>query len=223
MSVPPPDLSPPGTAALLSFAEGVAREAGAMIRKAFAAPTGGGDYDRKSALDPVTETDRAVERMVFGRIRQRFPGHALIGEESAAGVEWTGAATWIVDPIDGTANFVHRIPLCAVSIAFTYERSVKVGVIYNPLLDEMFSATHLTPSTLNGVTIHVSQIRALHSACVATECGSDRTASKVDEVLRDLRDTLVSGAMCVRMMGSCALNLAHVACGRVDVYHETGP
>lgn len=97
-----PDLSAAGTACLLSFAEELARRAGGMIRTAFHMPRT--TYDRKSATDPVTETDRAVETKIFGAIRKKFTQHALIGEESAAETEWTDAPTWIVDPIDGTAN-----------------------------------------------------------------------------------------------------------------------
>lgn len=97
------DMSENDTMELLTFAKELAREAGEMIRKAFAlVPMN--DYDRKSATDPVTETDRAVEQFIFGRIRERFPSHKFIGEESASDGEWGNEATWIVDPIDGTAN-----------------------------------------------------------------------------------------------------------------------
>lgn len=97
------DLSEEGTAELLSFTKELAREAGQMIRTAFKKPLNE-DYGLKSATDPVTETDQAVEKMLFTAIRSRFPDHRFIGEESAAGAEWTDAPTWIIDPIDGTAN-----------------------------------------------------------------------------------------------------------------------
>lgn len=215
------DLSKEGTAELLAFTENLARKAGTMIRTAFHSQAG--DYDRKSATDPVTETDRAVEAMLFGGIRAKYPAHSFIGEESASNCEWTSSPTWIVDPIDGTANFVHKIPVCAVSIGFTVDRKFIVGVIYNPILDELFSASHLTASTLNGTEIKVSQVSELTSACVATECGSDRAEAKVDFVLEQLSTVLRNRAQCVRMLGSCALNMAHVACGRADVYYEHGP
>lgn len=121
------------------------------------------------------------------------------------------------------AAVVHRIPICAVSIGFTYKREFKVGVIYNPLLDELFAATHLTQSTLNGIPIRVSSVTQLTCACVATECGSDRSATKIDAVVSELGAVMSHQALCVRMMGSCALNMAHVACGRVDVFYERGP
>lgn len=106
------DLDAEGTAKLLSFTEELAREAGAMIRTAFHSQVG--KYDRKSATDPVTETDHAVEAMVFGAIRAKYPAHSFIGEESASGVEWTDAPTWIVDPIDGTANCTFLPPCSAL-------------------------------------------------------------------------------------------------------------
>lgn len=113
--------------------------------------------------------------------------------------------------------------MCAVSIGFTVDREFKLGVIYNPISDELFSATHLTRSTLNGSAIRVSNVSELTSACVATECGSDRAEAKVDFVLEQLATVLRNRAQCVRMLGSCALNMAHVACGRCDVYYERGP
>lgn len=113
--------------------------------------------------------------------------------------------------------------MCAVSIGFTVDRDYKIGIIYNPLLDELFEATHLTPSRLNGQAISVSKVRRLQSACVATECGSDRSAAKVGWVLERLGTVLRAEAQCVRMMGSCALNMAAVACGRADVLYERGP
>lgn len=103
------DLSMEGTAELLSFTEQLARKAGAMIWTAFHSQLG--EYDRKSATDPVTETDHAVEAMLFGAIRAKYPTHSFIGEESASSGKWTDAPTWIVDPIDGTANCKLCLPV----------------------------------------------------------------------------------------------------------------
>ena len=97
------DLSPAGTEALLTFTKDMAYEAGEMIREVFAQPVDT-NYGRKTATDPVTETDEAVEALIYSRIRDKFPSHKFIGEESAADVEWTSEPTWIIDPIDGTAN-----------------------------------------------------------------------------------------------------------------------
>lgn len=97
------DLGAESTKDLLSFAKELAHGGGEMIRKAFAMPSAS-DYGRKSATDPVTETDKAVEVFIFNRIRERYPDHFLIGEESASGAIWGDEPTWIVDPIDGTSN-----------------------------------------------------------------------------------------------------------------------
>lgn len=113
--------------------------------------------------------------------------------------------------------------MCAVSIALTVNREYKIGVIYNPINNEMFEATHLTPSRLNGSDISVSEVQHLQSACILTECGSDRTPEKVGWMLEQLETVLKNQAQCVRMLGSCALNMAAVACGRADVVYERGP
>lgn len=96
------DLSTSGIAKLLTFAREISVEAGAQLVKAFQNPVQ--DYDRKSATDPVTVTDRAIEKLLFSRVRSKFFSHSFIGEESACDQEWTQNATWIIDPIDGTAN-----------------------------------------------------------------------------------------------------------------------
>lgn len=118
---------------------------------------------------------------------------------------------------------VHKIPICAVSIGFTMNKEFIVGVIYNPILDEMFSASHLSVSMLNGKPIAVSEVSELTSACLSTECGSDRNSAKTDFILEQLTTMLQNRVQCVRMMGSCALNMAYLACGRSDIYYERGP
>ena len=110
-----------------------------------------------------------------------------------------------------------------MSIALTVRKEYVIGVIYNPVLDELFEATHLTKSKLNGEPIRVSQVSRLESACVGTECGSDRSKEKVDFVLDNLSAVLQNNAQCIRMFGSCALNMANIACGRLDVLYERGP
>lgn len=216
------DLTKDGTAQLLEFAKRIAVEGGRIIKDAFDKPPTQ-TYGRKSATDPVTETDNAVEQYILGEIRARYPDHTFIGEESASAVEWTDAPTWITDPLDGTANFVHRIPLCCVSIGFTYQRRLIIGVVYNPMLGELYEATHLTTSKCNDIPIRVSAVDNLNSACVATEAGSDRSDHKVDWIITNLKAILRNEAQCIRMMGSCALNMCNVARGRVDILYERGP
>lgn len=118
---------------------------------------------------------------------------------------------------------IHRIPNCAVSIGFTYQKEYIIGVIHNPLTDELFEASHLTASLRNGQPISVSSVSELSSACIATESGSDRSDIKINWIMTNLESMLRNEVQCVRMMGSCALNMANVACGRVDLLYERGP
>lgn len=113
--------------------------------------------------------------------------------------------------------------MCAVSIGLTVNHDYIIGVIYNPILDELYEATHLTPSELNGAPISVSAVSSLQTACVLTELGSDRSTEKVEWMVERLGTVLAAEAQCVRMMGSCALNMAAVAAGRADVLYEHGP
>lgn len=112
--------------------------------------------------------------------------------------------------------------MCAVSIGFTCERKFVVGVIYNPILDEMFEASHLTQSKLNGKPIKVSSVSDMTQACVTTEVGSDRSNEKIDWVLTNLKSILRHEPQSIRMMGSCSLNMANLACGRTDLIYERG-
>lgn len=113
--------------------------------------------------------------------------------------------------------------MCAISIGFTVNKQLIVGVVYNPIIDELFEATHLTTSRMNGEEIHVSDVSELTSACVCAEAGSDRSEEKISYIVDNVRKMLVNKAQCVRMMGSCALNLSNLAAGRVDVFYERGP
>jgi len=174
--------------------------------------------------DPVTETDREVEAFVFNTIRSKYSDHVLIGEESSTGsVALTDAPTWICDPIDGTANFVHRFPFCCVSIAFARNGQIQLGVVYNPILNEMFYASRGGGAFLNDTAINVSNVSRLHDAAVATEFGSNRDSPKVESMLENLRAVLQQEAQAVRSLGSAALNMCYVAAGRLDLYYEYGP
>lgn len=123
--------------------------------------------------------------------------------------------------VDGLV--VHRIPICAISIGMSINRELIIGVVYNPILDELYEATHLSQSRLNGQEIHVSDVSDLTSACICAEAGSDRSHEKISYIVDNMRQVLINKAQCVRMLGSCALNLASVAAGRVDVFYERGP
>ena len=113
--------------------------------------------------------------------------------------------------------------MCATSIGLTVNRQMIIGVVYNPILDELFEATHLSRSKLNNKEIHVSKVSQLNDACISTECGSNRSQEKTDWIISHLNSVLKQSPQCVRMFGSCALNMANLACGRCDLLYETGP
>ncbi|KAI8342121.1 inositol monophosphatase [Chlamydoabsidia padenii] len=190
-------------------------------------------YDNPSDL--VTETDQAVEQFIKKRLSSTYPTHKFIGEETmAAGTKtyFTSDPTWIVDPIDGTTNFVHGYPFVAVSIGLTINKVPVVGVVYNPLLNELYSAAQGLGSYLNQTTplplFPVSPLTNLAQCLIATEAGSDRSSGvldkKVDAIHTMLRriDNKGVEAHSVRATGSAALNMCSVAKGCVDVYWEVG-
>lgn len=234
-------------AAELSLALEIAAEAGKMITSASskrwthsAAPEAGQEPGtKKNSVDLVTETDQAVERLVIERITAAFPEHKFIGEESYAGgdrPELTDAPTWIVDPIDGTTNFVHGLPFVAISIGFCVEKVPTVGVIYNPFLDQLYHAVRGQGAYLNqSIRLPLSQphplpLNSLGEALIGGEWGSDRSKAIIDKkalslkkLAADGKDT-EGGRMChsIRSLGSAALNFAHVATGQLDLYQEIG-
>eukprot|EP00245_Coleochaete_scutata_P007108 TRINITY_DN22202_c0_g1_i1.p1 TRINITY_DN22202_c0_g1~~TRINITY_DN22202_c0_g1_i1.p1 ORF type:complete len:297 (-),score=56.91 TRINITY_DN22202_c0_g1_i1:204-1094(-) len=198
-----------------------AKQAGEVIEAAFYKPK---NVEHKGKVDLVTETDKACEDLIYGIINKAFPTHEFIGEEgsSIAGTaELTDAPTWMVDPLDGTTNFVHRFPFVCVSIGLSVKKEVVVGVVYNPILHELFTAVRGQGAFLNGQPISASAQVDLGNALIATECGTKRDKATVDRTT-DLVNDLLYKVRSVRMSGSCALNLASIACGRIDAFYEIG-
>lgn len=167
--------------------------------------------------DLVTDADRAAEAAILAHIRREFPGDAIVAEESAA-LAATGRRTWIVDPLDGTVNFAHGIPIFAVSIGLVVEGEPAVGVIHAPRLGEVFAGVAGGESTLNGRPIRVSSTSRLADAILATGFAYD-----IENLADDNLDNLASVAKAargVRRLGSAALDLAWVAAGRLDGFWE---
>lgn len=206
----------------LKTATAAAEHAGELIVKAFDAPK---DVQLKGKVDLVTETDKQCEAVIFKALREAFPQHAFIGEEGSAAQgftsELTDAPTWLVDPVDGTTNFVHRQPYVCVCIALAVSKQVVVGVVYNPVTKEMFTALRGSGAFLNGQSITVSQESQLESALVATEVGVTRDAETVAALL-DRISKVAAETRGIRCLGSCALNLCSVAMGRLDAFYEIG-
>lgn len=206
----------------LKVALAAAKAAGELISSAFNQPK---SVQHKGKVDLVTETDKNCEELVFGKLREAFPEHAFIGEEGSAEQGFTSdltdAPTWLVDPVDGTTNFVHRQPYVCVSIALAVERQVVVSVVHNPILGETFTAVRGRGAQLNGQPISVSEEADLGSALVATEVGVTRDPATVEAIFDRISKVAVA-TRSLRCLGSCALNLCSVAMGRLDAFYEIG-
>ncbi|KAJ1968117.1 hypothetical protein IWQ62_001442 [Dispira parvispora] len=223
---------------VLTFAISLAQQGGEVIRQAFDGQ-GLALNARVKADNPsdlVTAVDEYVETLVFGKIKERFPTHCLIGEETASGQPWklTTDPTWIVDPVDGTTNFAQGFPFVAISIAFAVDRELVVGVVYNPILDELYSACQGHGAWLNqtrrlplpsGVP---KPLPPLSQCLFGFEHGSDRThsvlSSRLGSLARLLEKTENGGAQVrgMRCVGSGALDMCLVARGSLDLYWEIG-
>lgn len=205
---------------MLDFAKDIAKEAGSLIVSAFDQPPH--YHEKVSFADLVTDTDKQVEDLVKSRILETYPDHKIIAEESTSGRSiLTSDPTWIVDPIDGTSNFVSKFPFCAVCIGFYKEKQAQFAVVYNPICDQMFYAERGKGAFMNGRELCVSQCTELHSALILTDWGGDRNASNLDTKAANIR-RLISEARGVRTMGSAALHMCQVAAGQGDVFFEFG-
>ncbi|MGY1711566.1 inositol monophosphatase family protein [Geodermatophilus sp. SYSU D00758] len=217
---PLPDAPPPDPAALLELAVDVAREAAGLVARGRASAAEQVDV-KSSPVDLVTAVDRACEELVVRRLLGARPDDGLLGEE---GGERTGTSgvRWVVDPIDGTTNFVYGLPAYAVSIAAEVDGRVEAGVVLNAATGELWSATRGGGATLRAggadpVPLAVGAPASLGRALVATGFGYGTEQRRVQgavvaELLPQVRD--------IRRNGSAALDLCSVAAGRVDAYYE---
>ena len=201
---------------MLNTAIKAARRAGSMINRASL------DLERlqvarKGPKDYVTEVDQSVEAAIIDMLKTAYPDHAFLGEESGehAGSEATGEVPeyqWIIDPLDGTSNFIHGFPVYAVSIALAHRGQVVHAVIYDPARNELFTASRGGGAFLNDRRVRVSGLTRYHdamlSAYVPDSGGGVSPNSRFANML--------SGCASVRRMGASVLDLAYVACGRVD-------
>ncbi len=201
--------------ALRDAAIELARAAGAVLREGHGrahAP------ERKGRIDLVTEYDRRSERLVLDGLRRRFPGHAILAEESGTHAGAAGAVRWIVDPLDGTTNFAHNYPFFCVSIAAEADGRLAAGVVYDPIRDELFAAAAGHGATRNGAAIRVSDIARVEDALLVTGFPYD-VREHPDRSLPHFA-AFLTRAQAVRRDGSAALNLAYLACGRFDGFWE---
>ena len=168
-------------------------------------------------FDPVTRIDRQTEMALVAEINKQYPGHSILGEETGLkeGVEpWT----WIIDPIDGTMNFLNGIPQFAISIGYEEKGEITCGVIFNPIVDEMFVAEKGNGAYLNNSRIRVSNKKKIKDALLVT--GGPRQASKIKDKIFSEYINVSKQVSNVRKFGSAALDMAYVACGRFDGYWQ---
>jgi myo-inositol-1(or 4)-monophosphatase len=173
----------------------------------------------KGRNDFVTEVDHAAEREIIATIRRHHPQHAFLAEESGRSGEHD--TLWIVDPLDGTTNFLHGFPVFAVSIACQIRGRLEHAVIYDPMRQELFTASRGAGAHLDNHRMRVSKTRALDGALIATGFPYRANMRYLDSYLAQLR-AVTEHAAGVRRPGAAALDLAYVAAGRVDAFWEIG-
>jgi myo-inositol-1(or 4)-monophosphatase len=202
-------------AALRRTAEEAARIAGRVLAERF---QGERTIEFKGGIDLVTDADKAAEEALLTFLRTRHPGHAVLAEESGAS---QGAGfRWIVDPLDGTTNYSHRVPHFCVSVGVEGPDGLLAGVVYDPLRDELFSAARGEGATLNGRPLRASSTENLNRALLCT--GFPYDVHQRPEAPVGLLRRFIVRAQGIRRTGSAALDLAYVAAGRFDGFFEFG-
>lgn len=202
----------------LAVATDAAREAGRLLL-AHLGRLNEDAIGRKSSMrDLVTEADVASERSLVARLRDEFPEHTIEAEEEVRDADEGGAPRWFLDPLDGTVNFVHRLPFFAVSMGLFVGSEPEVAVVHCPRLDETFTATRGGGARLNGTALRVSSTRELGDAVLATGFPYRRNELENDNLANFAAlFPLVRG---LRRMGSAAIDLAYTAAGRLDGFWE---
>lgn len=203
-----------GMSDFLMAAIEAAQAAGGFLRAHFGRPL---RVDEQAAHDIKLELDRRTQELIERILLGRFPDHAFLGEEGNRGAPG-GKYEWIVDPLDGTVNYFYNVPHFSVSIALRHSGRILVGVIYDPLRDELWTAEDEGPAQLNGRDIRVSGRAALSEAILSV--GVSKSIESIEQGMT-LFGRMVRQAKKCRMMGSAALDMAYVASGRLDAYIES--
>lgn len=194
----------------------LARQAGEILR------AGRGQdlhVQHKGVIDLVTEVDRRSERLIIDTIHARFPEDEIVTEESGK-LSGRSCCRWYIDPLDGTVNYAHGVPFYCVAIAFEEDDAVQMGVVYDPIHDELFSAGRGAGSYVNGKKMQVRITESLDQSLLATGFPYDVRTNPENNLGHYARFALRSRG--VRRLGSAALDLCYVAAGRLDGYWETG-
>jgi myo-inositol-1(or 4)-monophosphatase len=198
----------------LSDLETLARQAGAFLRDGY---TREHQVNYKGTIDLVTEIDHQSEAFIIGQINLLFPGHAILAEESG---QQAGSLEhlWYIDPLDGTVNYAHNIPIFCVSIGYAQNGLTRLAVVYEPMRDECFSAERGRGAWLNGEPLHVSAVQDLTHSLLVTGFPYDTWNTSNDNFVNFVRFAKLTQG--VRRLGSAALDLCYVAAGRFDGFWE---
>jgi len=202
------------TKPILNDLDILARGAGKILKNGFGKRI---QIDLKGDIDLVTEMDRKAELYILNAIRGEFPYHTIISEESGIS-QGQDENVWYIDPLDGTVNYAHGVPIFSVSIAFAENGQTIFGVVYDPMQDEFFSAERGKGAWLNGTPMQVSKTNNLDSSLLTTGFGYDIRTNPKNNLNHYENFSLKSRG--VRRLGSAAIDMAYVAAGRLDGYWE---
>lgn len=201
---------------LMEVAVHTALQAGKLLTKGFGSSMEVKEKPGRHNL--VTQYDQESEELILSSIRKRFPAHAFLGEEGGMSPGEDSSYLWIVDPLDGTVNFAHGIPLFSVSIACCFENEVVAGVVYQPITEELFAAQKGKGATRNGRPLAVTSCKELDEAFLVT--GFPYNVEENPFRCIDLFAHLARKGIPLRRLGSAALDLSYVACGSFDGFWE---
>lgn len=199
---------------MLNFAIGVAKDAGRLLRDRVGGTI---DISHKGAINLVTDVDLASEKLIREAISTHYPRHEVLAEEGGLS-ESSSEYRWIVDPLDGTTNFAHGYPIFCVSIALECAGEIVLGVVYDPMRDELFTAERGAGATLNNRPIRVSKVADLMQGMLSTGFPYDIKTSTFTNL--NHWSNFAMNAQALRRDGSAALDLCYVACGRFDGFWE---
>ncbi len=172
---------------------------------------------KKGAIDLVTEADLQAEKAIIDVIRSAFPDHSVLAEESGQN-QGTSENQWIIDPLDGTTNFAHNLGIFAVSVAFSFQDEIKLGFVLNPVSGELFTAEKNKGAQLNGTAINVSRTEKVSESLLVT--GFPYNHPDIIDAIMARFNKCISASQGVRRLGSAALDLCFVACGRFEGFWE---
>jgi myo-inositol-1(or 4)-monophosphatase len=197
-----------------SFAVDLARKSGALLKEKFSQTH---KIQYKGDIDIVTEADKMSEDLIIETIKRNFPDHGILSEESPA-ITGAGKLRWIIDPLDGTTNYSHGYPVFCVSVALENEGTIVLGVIYDPMREDMFVAIRGEGAYLNDKKLKVSSVNNLSRSLLATGFPYDIRDSKENNL--DYFNAMAINVQAIRRAGAAALDLAYLAAGRFDGFWE---